>query len=83
MTYTQDHITVARMYVKQIEHGILDNREKQSCIIVSDYMRSFGTDVYLKDICLFASLLGFLDGGRRWNRKLDLYSMKDLNTIKN
>ncbi len=75
--------TVALMFIRQIEQGILDFRDETSCNIVSDYMRLTGDIIYNANICVFASLLGFLDGGRRWNKKLNLYSIKELNAIKN
>jgi hypothetical protein len=74
---------VALMFIRQIEQGILDFRDETSCNIVSDYMRLTGEIIYNANVCVYASLLGFLDNGRRWNKKLNLYSIKELNSIKN
>ena len=75
--------TVALMFIRQIEQGILDFRDETSCNIVSDYMRLTGDIIYNANICVFASLLGFLDNGIRWNKKLNLYSINELEIIKN
>ena len=75
--------TVALMFIRQIEQGILDFRDETSCNIVSDYMRLTGDIIYNANMCVYASLHGFLDNGRRWNKRLNLYSIKELNDIKN
>ena len=75
--------TIALMFIRQIEQGIIDFRDETSCNIVSDYMRLTGEIIYNANICVYASLLGFLDNGRRWNNKLNLYSINELNITKN
>ena len=74
---------VALMFIRQIEQGIIDFRDETSCNIVSNYMRLTGDIIYNANVYVYASLHGFLDNGRLWNKKLNLYSINELNLIKN
>lgn len=66
-------LSVARMFIKQIEHGIIDAKDGRSSEAVSDFMFLYGTRLYYSNVSIYASLLGHLKQAANFNPKSKFY----------
>lgn len=78
LTFNHNISVITRMFVKQIELGILDPRDHIRCEELNDFMFKYGHHLYSNDIRSYASLLGFLGQMKAFNPSCKVYSSKDL-----
>ena len=78
LTFNHNISVVTRMFVKQIELGILDPRDYIRCEELNDFMFKYGHHLYSNDIRSYAILLGFLEQLKKFNPARKIYCSKDL-----